>query len=601
MNAPTLSRPEHDPVVRKILAWGAALMFLAPLALAVMLAFDFGLASPRVLLHVLIALGGAVAFWCLRTGRTRAAGTVIVGAYWLGATGIAIINGGLRGPNLINYPLIIVAAGWLLGARSTVVFVALTEAVFIGLLVGDIYGVIPPADYSNLAAYFIFLLAIMIMTAAATILPRRGYLARVNELQRAHAELKAREYELEQSKQALESQVQIRTQQLAAAKDAAEAANIAKSAFLANMSHEIRTPLNAITGMSHLIRRAGLPADQMARFGKLETAGEHLLEIINGILDLSKIEAGKFALEEAPVDIAELVSTVVGMTSERAREKQISLHTELAPLPGGLVGDKTRLRQALLNYATNAVKFTATGRITVGARVVEETPEAALLRLSVSDTGIGIAPEAMARIFSPFEQADMSISRQYGGTGLGLAITAKIAALMGGEAGVLSEPGKGSEFWLTVRLRKAAQADAICPDISGDEAERRLRREHPGKLVLLVEDEPVNREIALSVLTDAYLQVDIAVNGQEAVTLAAATRYDLVLMDMQMPVLDGVAATRQIRQQYPADVLPIVAMTANAFAEDKRACLEAGMNDFLAKPLDPDMLLIAVLRWLHRP
>ena len=386
---------------------------------------------------------------------------------------------------------------------------------------------------------------------------------------------------------------------LQAANTKAEDATRAKSEFLANMSHEIRTPLNAITGMAHLIRRSGVTPQQADRLEKIDRASQHLLALINEILDLSKIEAGKFALEETDVRIGAIVANVVSMLFERAQIRKLNLVVDTQEMPCNLLGDATRIQQALLNYASNAVKFTESGTITLRTRITTETADSVLLRFEVVDTGIGITPENLGKLFTAFEQADNSTTRKYGGTGLGLTITRKIAELMGGSAGAESLPDVGSLFWFTARLKKgtslAASPSAAPVKIS---AHLILQQQFAGTRILLVEDDLMNQEIALDLLTGAGLDVDVAEDGGIAVEKAAKTDYALILMDMQMPTMDGVTATGLIREAASGQRMPIIAMTANAFAEDKARCFAAGMDDFIAKPFDPDVLYATIAKWL---
>jgi PAS domain S-box-containing protein len=404
--------------------------------------------------------------------------------------------------------------------------------------------------------------------------------------------------ELEEHRNHLEKLVATRTAELTVAKAAAEAANRAKSAFLANMSHEIRSPLNAISGMSRLVRRESLSHQQMERLDKLDAAATHLSATINDILDLSKIEAGRVDLFDGPVDVALLLADVADILQDQALAKKLSIQCDIAPLPARLVGDSTRLKQALLNYAGNAIKFTEQGSIQLSARVLEETEARALLRFEVRDTGIGIAPESCGKLFNAFEQGDNSMSRQYGGTGLGLVITKKLAQAMGGTVGLESTPGVGSSFWFSAWLGKGPFADAGTVLSTEPDAQGELLRDYTGRRVLLAEDDPFNQEIGRIVLEDVGLVVDVADDGRAALALVAGNAYALVLMDMQMPHLDGLGATRQIRQMPSGGTIPIIAMTANAFAEDRALCMDAGMNDFVTKPIEPKALYRAVLHWL---
>jgi PAS domain S-box-containing protein len=381
-------------------------------------------------------------------------------------------------------------------------------------------------------------------------------------------------------------------------RDLAEGANRAKSEFLANMSHEIRTPLNAIVGLNYLLRREGVTPQQALRLDKIDSAGQHLLSIINDILDLSKIEAGRVQIETTNFHLSAVLDAVQSIIAESARAKGLAVTVDGNAVPLWLRGDPTRLRQALLNFAGNAVKFTEKGSISLNAKLIQDRGDDLQIRFSVTDTGIGLAPEQIPRLFQPFAQADMSTTRKYGGTGLGLAITSRLAELMQGECGVDSEKGVGSTFWFTAVLHRGHGALPAAATESPTTAEDLLRRHYRGARVLLVEDNEVNREVALAMLHGVGLAVEEATDGLEAVAMAGASSYDLVLMDMQMPRMGGLEATRAIRLLAGWESRPILALTANAFDDDRLACKAAGMNDFVTKPMDVNALYSALLKWL---
>jgi signal transduction histidine kinase/ActR/RegA family two-component response regulator len=370
----------------------------------------------------------------------------------------------------------------------------------------------------------------------------------------------------------------------------AEAAMRAKSEFLANMSHEIRTPMNGIIGTLSLLQDSGITEDQRDNFDTIRSCGESLLQLVNDILDLSKIEAGKLTLEQIPFSAEALVRDALAVVSPAARAKGLKVFRKCDPdLPPAVMGDPLRLRQVLLNLLSNAVKFTGQGSVGVELSAVKRGGDSVELQFKVSDTGIGISPEAQKSVFEPFTQADSSTTRRYGGTGLGLTISRGLIALMNGRLQMESQLGSGTCFRIFVTLRTAAgPANLRRPAQEGvRRAKRRLR-------ILLAEDNAVNQKVAVRLLEKMGHQVEVAVDGERAVAAVSLGIYDLVLMDCQMPVMDGYAATRAIRRLNLRHRLPIVAMTANAMPEDRRRCLEAGMDDYLSKPICTAQLYSAI-------
>ena len=406
--------------------------------------------------------------------------------------------------------------------------------------------------------------------------------------------------ELDRYRQHLEKLVDERTRELNSAKNIAETALKAKSEFLATMSHEIRTPLNSVIGYAHLMERDLTSPPQRDRLQKIGGAAKHLLGIINDILDFSKLDARQMVLENNAFRVAELLDFVSSMVGDRLHGKPVELHIASAPeVPEFLLGDRMRLGQILTNFVGNAIKFTERGSISLIVRCAENTDniDGARVRYEVDDTGIGMTSEQMDLLFEPFVQADASITRRYGGSGLGLAISRRLAEAMGGSVGVTSEPGVGSRFWLEVPLEEPTKLPSMAnasPSSTAVASDLKLTGH-----ILLVEDNPLNRELAIELLQRAGISVDVAENGLQALVAAADKDYAAILMDLQMPVMDGLGAARALRATERHADTPIIAMTANVFIDDRNDCINAGMVDFVAKPIDPAILIATLAKYLH--
>jgi signal transduction histidine kinase/HPt (histidine-containing phosphotransfer) domain-containing protein/ActR/RegA family two-component response regulator len=388
-------------------------------------------------------------------------------------------------------------------------------------------------------------------------------------------------------------------EEVAAARDAAEAAARAKTDFLAHMSHEIRTPMNGIIGTNRLLLGTALEAPQRVYAEAVDSSASALLTIINDVLDVSKLEAGRVVLESIDFDLESLIGDVVALLRPRAAEKGLALIVDVeAAAHGRFRSDPTRLRQVMLNLIGNAIKFTETGEVRVRLRGESESAAGALLRLEIADTGIGIPASARARLFEKFSQADGSITRRFGGTGLGLAISRQLVELLGGEIGVESEEGKGSCFHVRLRLARAAPEAAAPAPAEPPPAAAQASGGGRRARVLVAEDDRTNQMITRTLLERAGYIVEIVDNGLDAITAIERDAYDVLLMDVQMPQLDGVEATRRIRALGGGKAkLPIVAITAHAMSGARQEYLAGGMNDYVSKPFDAGELLAAVARW----
>ena len=433
--------------------------------------------------------------------------------------------------------------------------------------------------------------------AVLTLLVNRGIVVLEAVVENRNKMLLSVNSELEQEIQKLKEAEEARSH--------AEAASLIKDAFLANMSHELRTPMNAVIGLSYLCLQTDLSGKQRDYLQKINGSAKSLLGILNDILDISKIEAGKMEMDRIPFELEEVMGNLSTIVGVRSQEKNIEFRLETAPnVPSSLIGDPLRLGQVLINLAGNAVKFTEKGEVLVRVDLEKESDDQVTLRFTVKDSGIGMSKKEIDNLFRPFTQADTSITRKFGGTGLGLSISKRLVEMMGGRIWVESTSGSGSKFIFTARFHHAGTSgwDSLASGrfkIAGAQFNQALVSQFRGARILLVEDDEINQQVAREMLESYGIQVALAVNGEEAIARLKEEQFDGVLMDMQMPVMDGVSTTREIRKNPQYAEMPIIALTANVMVRDQKEILAAGMNDHIGKPIDPDRLVAILAKWVH--